>query len=71
MHRFAVRFLLSHLRISPFYEIQGNLQKATVLYQRTLTIRELVYGLYHPKTIETHERLSTVLHQMSGNQKEE
>jgi len=45
-------------------EAQECFQDAAALYQRALTIRELVYGPQHPKTIEARENYASLLREM-------
>jgi hypothetical protein len=42
-------------------EAQGDLQEAVSLYRRALAIRKHVFGPQHPKTLETYDRVRTVL----------
>ncbi len=45
-------------------ELQGNHEESRSFYERALWIREQALGLAHPKTVNTRERLHTVLQAM-------
>jgi hypothetical protein len=48
-------------------EAQGHREEARSGYERALAAREQALGPQHPKTVETRQRLSALLHTAEGH----